>query len=205
MNAPASTLTPAHVIAMPPLDPAPPLSRFEFWSPRWFYLPVWAWAAVLAIRHRGVRLPLVANPGLPASGLVGESKSLVLDGAGGEARHWIAPYVTVDRCSSTPADVTAEALETLRAAGLSLPVVAKPDLGCRGAGVRPIRTEAELAAYLAAFPVGQRVVLQRLVDVEGEAGVFYVREPGAVRGRIFSLTLKHFPHVEETDRRRSGT
>lgn len=180
---------------MPPLDPAPPLSRFEFWSPRLFYLPVWAWVLVLAMRHRGLRLPLIANPGLPASGLVGESKSHVLGVAGNEARKWIAPFTTVVRSSLAPANAAADALATLTKAGLALPVVAKPDLGCRGAGVRPIRTEAELSSYLAGFPVGQTIVLQQLVEAEGEAGVFYVREPGAERGRIFSLTLKHFPHV----------
>lgn len=181
--------------AMPPLDPAPPLSRFEFWSPRVFYLPVWAYAVLLALRHRGIRLPLIANPGLPASGLVGESKSRVLSDAGPEARKWIAPFTTYVRGARAPADETVDALAALMRAGLALPIVAKPDLGCRGAGVRPIRTKAELSSYLAGFPIGQTIVLQRLADVEGEAGVFYVREPGAERGRIFSLTLKHFPHV----------
>lgn len=182
--------------AMPPLDPAPPLSRFEFWSPRLFYLPVWAWALVLAVRHRGLRLPLVANPGLPASGLVGESKSHVLDGAGEEARRWIAPFVTFVRSGLAPANAAADAMREIEQAGLALPIVAKPDLGCRGAGVRPIRNVAELADYIAGFPFGQTIVLQRLVDVEGEAGVFYIRMPGQPSGRIFSLTLKHFPHVE---------
>jgi hypothetical protein len=181
--------------AMPPLDPAPPLSRFEFWSPGLFYLPVWGWAVWLALRHRGVRLPLVANPGLPASGLVGESKSLVLGRAGAEAKKWIAPFTTVMRDGLAPSDAAADALVALDRAGLALPVVAKPDLGCRGAGVRPVRTIVELADYLAGFPLGQTIVLQQLVDVEGEAGVFYVREPGTEHGRIFSLTLKHFPHV----------
>lgn len=38
-------------------------------------------------------------------------------------------------------------------------------------------------------------MLQTLVDEEGEAGVFYVREPGEDKGRITSLTLKYFPRV----------
>lgn len=180
---------------MPPLEQAPPLSRFEFWSPRWFYLPVWAWSLLLMVRHRGIRLPLIANPGLPASGLVGESKSTVLTSAGEEARRWIAPFTTYRRRAGPPAVAATEAMAALDRAGLALPIVAKPDLGCRGAGVRPIRSAAELAAYLTGFPENQDVVLQRLIDVEGEAGVFYVREPGAPMGRIFSLTLKHFPHV----------
>jgi hypothetical protein len=39
------------------------------------------------------------------------------------------------------------------------------------------------------------VILQRYVAYEAEAGVFYVRLPGELRGRIVSLTLKYFPHV----------
>lgn len=181
--------------AMPPLEDAPPLSPFEFWSPKLFYLPVWLWIAWLALRHRGIRLPLVANPGLPASGLVGESKSDVLSRFGPDAAAWAAPFVTFDRIEATPTALADAALARLREAGLTVPVVAKPDLGCRGAGVRPIRTADELRAYLNDFPVGQRLLLQRLVDVEGEAGVFYVRRPGAARGEIFSLTLKYFPRV----------
>lgn len=188
-------------VAMPPLDPAPALSRFEFWSAGRFYVPIWIWAALLAIRHRGIRLPLIANPGLPASGLVGESKSHVLDGMGPEARTWTAEHITILRDDASPRTAVLAALSALSNAGLSLPIVAKPDLGCRGAGVRPIRSEEELRDYIAHFPVGQRIVLQRLVDVEGEAGVFYVRRPGATNGTIFSLTLKHFPYVVGDGRR----
>jgi biotin carboxylase len=88
---------------------------------------------------------------------------------------------------SVSAAVTAEddcdaALHALEGAGLSLPVVAKPDLGCRGAGVKLVRTQQDLTAYLAAFPRGARLLLQQLVPHEGEAGIFYVRAPGAARG-----------------------
>jgi hypothetical protein len=179
---------------MPPIGGGPPLSPFEFWSPRWFYLPVWAWVILLSIRHGGVRLPLLANPLFPAGGLYGESKSQILDLVQGEARAWIAPYVVVKRTGDLADDVrTAEA--ALDGAGLALPLVAKPDLGCRGAGVRPLRTVRDLADYLASFPIGERLLLQQMVDHEGEAGIFYVRVPGEDCGRIFSLTLKYFPYV----------
>lgn len=181
--------------AMPPLEAAPPLSRFEFWPAARFYAPVWLWAIALMIRHGGVRLPLVANPGFPAGGLVGESKSAILDTMAADARAFVAPYVVVEGGDPDRAEAA------LAAAGLALPLVAKPDLGCRGAGVRPVRTRDELTRYLADFPAGGRVLLQRLIDVEGEAGLFYVREPGAARGRIFSLTLKYFPYVTGDGRR----
>jgi hypothetical protein len=181
---------------MPPLDPtAPPLSMFEFWPGLLFYLPVWAWVLWLAVRHGGLRLPLISNPSLPAGGLFGESKSQVLSLVGGDSRRWVAPWIALERSRAPARFDLAAAQAALREAGLALPLVAKPDLGCRGAGVRPVRTEAELADYLAAFPAGERLVLQELVDWEGEAGVLYTRLPGRRRGHIWSLTLKYFPHV----------
>lgn len=180
---------------MPPLDDAPALSRFEFW-PAWaFYAPVWIWAALLAVRHRGIRLPLLSNPLFPAGGLVGEVKSDILDRIGPQGRPYVAPYVSLERDDAAPREAADAALATAAAHDLHLPLVAKPELGCRGAGVRPIRTPAQLADYLAAFPRGERYLLQRMVDEEGEAGVFYLREPGEAKGRVVSLTLKYFPHV----------
>lgn len=180
---------------MPPIGDGPPLSRFEFW-PMWrFYAPVVLWTIWLSLRHRGMRLPLLANPLFPAGGLVGESKADVLDQVMGEARRFVAPYIRVIRSIAAPEADAVQALAALTHAGLALPVVAKPDLGCRGAGVRPVHTRAELIDYLDAFPAGETLLLQTLVEVEGEAGIFYVRLPGAARGEIFSLTLKYFPYV----------
>ena len=93
------------------------------------------------------------------------------------------------------------ALARLAAAGIALPVVAKPDLGCRGAGVKLVRSAADLQAYLQAFPAGARLLLQRLVPFEGEAGIFYCRRPGQAQGRIVSITLKYFPYVTGDGRR----
>jgi hypothetical protein len=83
----------------------------------------------------------------------------------------------------------------MAAADLRYPVVAKPDIGCNGTGVRLVRDRADLRAYLAAFPRGERVVLQAFIDTPGEAGIFYVRRPGAAQGRITSITLKEPPIV----------
>jgi hypothetical protein len=180
--------------AMPPLDPtAPPLSRFEFW-PGWaFYAPLWPWLGALMLRH-GLGAPLAANPGLPASGLVGESKSAVFKALRGSEAATLARWIVEER-RGKPALHACVIESSMEAAGIAYPVVAKPDLGCRGAGVRPVRNRRELIDYLAKFPLGRRLIIQQMVEAEGEAGVFYVRRPGEKHGRMISLTLKYFPHV----------
>lgn len=183
---------------MPPLEPAdPPISFFEFWPMYVFYTPVWPYILWLMLRHGSITAPLSANPSFEAGGLVGESKSLILALARQAAPGFVADYTTWDRPEHTP-DIPQEAeavLATIAAAGLALPLVAKPDRGCRGAGVRVIRERAALERYLAAFPPGQRIVLQRLVDHEAEAGIFYTRDSGSRAGAVRSITLKYFPYV----------
>jgi len=184
---------------MPPFEQGgQPLSFFEFW-PMWaFYPPVMLFAGWLMLRYRGATLPTVANPSFPGGGFFGESKAEILQLAMQHVPEWVAPFVRIDRPESAAIGVDVEleaALAELADAGISLPVVAKPDLGCRGAGVKLIRTEEHLASYIAAFPRGASLLLQRLVPFEGEAGIFYCRRPGQARGRIVSITLKYFPYA----------
>ena len=183
---------------MPALDAsAETLSFFEFWPPSLFYLPIpfyWAW---LTLKHGSSTLPTAANPDIEIGGLIGESKYDVFEQITGTARDLVPPYTRIDRTDGGDgvAMTLTRALARMRAAGLTFPVVAKPDLGMRGAGVQVARDRADLAAYIAAFPAGARFVLQELVEAEGEAGVYYVRRPGEPAGRLFSLTLKYFPYV----------
>lgn len=171
-------------------------SRFELWPWYIFYIPVMLYWLLLAARHRSLTLPTLANPHMEAGGLYGESKIGILSSIGPEARRWLAPFTHVVTAAHTDIDADVQkALAAMAEAGLSFPLVAKPDIGCRGTGVRLINDEAGLAAYLEAFPRAARVILQKFVAKEGEAGILYVRRPEAPNGTIFSLTLKYFPRV----------
>jgi hypothetical protein len=81
----------------------------------------------------------------------------------------------------------------LDCAGVSFPLVLKPDVGQRGAGVRKVRSLDEAMDYLreAAYPV----VAQPWHPGPFEAGIFYYRHPEEPRGRIFSITDKIFPTI----------
>ena len=183
---------------MPALDEsAGKISWFEFAPAHLFYTPIALYCGWLSARYMGPTLLTNCNPSLPYSGLVGESKQTVLNVLQGEARKWVSPYVRCMRwggeggLSRSKSDATEAILE----AGISLPLVAKPDIGMRGAGVQLVKTEDELHAYIKSFPSGANFMLQALIDEEGEAGVFYVRYPGETEGKIISLTLKYFPRV----------
>ena len=171
------------------------LSFFEFWPSWLFYTPAVTHWVMLGLRYGAQFLPAVANPHIEYGGFAGESKSSILDQVTGPARFLLAPYVVVPTDAKDPSADVEVAMAALAATGLTFPLVAKPDIGCNGTGVRLIHREADLLRYFTDFPRGPRVLLQELVPHEGEAGLFYIREPGAAQGRITSITLKHAPYV----------
>lgn len=173
----------------------PEVSAFEFAPGYLFYFPValyWSW---LALRYRSIALPTLANPSIFTGGLCGESKSDVLGLLGPEGRAHLAPFVTASFAGGDAVHAADDAVAAMKQAGIDFPVVAKPDIGRRGNGVRLVRDVTELAQYMREFPAGRRFILQRLVREDQEAGVFYVRYPHEAEGRILSLTLKHFPEL----------
>lgn len=170
---------------------ANPLSFFEFWPDWLFYTPVVIHWLLLGIRHGDFSLPTAANPTITTGGLCGESKLSILQQVGPEASHMLAPACGL----IADHDATPAAEHAMRALGITYPVVAKPDIGCNGTGVRLARNRTELADYLRGFPAGETVVLQHYVADPNEAGIFYMRHPNEPAGRITSLTIKHPPMV----------
>ncbi len=161
--------------------------------PKWMNLiPMivqWCW---LGLRYRGITLPSAANPRITAGGLVGDGKAEYFNGMGPYARAKVAAFVTL---RAGGAESLATALATMREAGLAFPVVAKPELGWCGYGVRRIDDSLQLADYLARYPAGEQLMLQRYLDEPGEAGIFYVRHPDRQAGRLLGILLRHYPQV----------
>ena len=164
------------------------LWRWEFW-PMWlFYAPVAGWIALLAIRHRGIGAISAANPGMPDGGIVGESKHEILSRLPAE---WTISSFLID--PETPDVRMAQFLDFITRRGWTFPLVFKPNVGQRGVGVKIVRTLGEVSEYLARD--GNPVLVQPYHPGPFEAGVFYYRMPHWGRGRILSITDKHFPVV----------
>jgi hypothetical protein len=151
----------------------------------------------LGLRHRSLTLPSAANPTIPTGGMWGESKSAYLFDVAPAERRWVADFALITRGIgfwSVQSDVD-RSLRSLADLGIDFPLVAKPDIGWHGYGVRRIENAADLRDYIAYFPEGAKIILQRFLPYAGEAAVLYARIPGEERGRIRSLTFRYFPHV----------
>ncbi|HEX2942812.1 MAG TPA: D-alanine--D-alanine ligase, partial [Rhodopila sp.] len=168
-----------------------PLSFFEFWPGWMFYTPVVMQWILLGLRYGDFSLPTAANPRITTGGLCGESKLSILCQVGPDAVDMVAPACGI---LARP-DGAGSAEAAMAANGLHYPVVAKPDIGCNGTGVRLVRDRAGLERYLRDFPANEVVVLQKYVREPNEAGIFYIRHPDEPSGRITSLTIKKPPVV----------
>lgn len=161
--------------------------------PKWLdVIPMiaqWLW---LGLRYGSVTLPSAANPGITSGGMVGEGKLEYFRSMGALARAATADYVAIIKC---PQLDVADMLSDMQDAGLDFPVVAKPDIGWCGYGVRLIRNAVGLAGYLADYPDGETFLLQRYLPESGEAGLFYIRAPDEPSGRLIGILLRDYPAV----------
>ncbi len=174
-----------------------PVSFFEFWPGWLFYTPVVVQWILLGLRYRDFSLPTAANPYITTGGLCGESKLSILRQIAPEAAYLIAPACGV-QARPDGIEAAEAAMET---SGLAYPVVAKPDIGCNGTGVRLVHDRTGLEHYLQAFPTGETLILQHYIAEPHEAGLFYVRHPHEATGRVTSITIKKSPIVTGDGRR----
>jgi membrane protein DedA with SNARE-associated domain len=165
--------------------------------PALFYLPLIANWVRLGIRYRSLTLPTTANPVIPSGGMWGESKAAYFDDIAPAERDAVAAYVVMQRGreGASADDDTANALALMRAEAMEFPVIAKPDIGWHGYGVRRLDDAADVRAYLQGFGAGPKVIFQQFVPHDGEAAILYARPPGERHGRIRSLTYRYYPHV----------
>lgn len=161
-----------------------PIERLHKWV---LCTPLVAQYLWLSLKHLSITLPTSANPNIETGGFVGESKATYFKQIPEEFRDWILPITSV-----APGD-DAEAIRSQ--ANLAYPLIAKPDIGWCGYGVRRIADATDLKAYIDAFPRNATFLLQALAREPNEAGIQYLRWPGETHGHVIALTVRHLPHV----------
>lgn len=163
------------------------LTNREFF-PSWvIQFPLFFYVPYLMLRARAIGFFSAANPAIYAGGLIGERKHDIYD---------ITPSaylpITIYCERSVP---TEEMLRRIAEAGISYPLIAKPDIGERGIMVRKIKDEAALIAYIEQCKPVMDFLFQEFIDYPLEAAVYYIRKPSEPKGQIFSLCLKKFLSV----------
>lgn len=143
---------------------------------------MWIW---YAIKERSLFYFSASNPSILSGGMMGESKSGVLD----LIPTGIKPKTILIRLPTTPEQV----LQEMKLHGLSLPVIFKPDLGERGWMVRKMKSAADIKQYVKEIRVD--FIAQEFVSLPLEFGVFYVRFPSQANGFVNSITGKEFLSV----------
>jgi hypothetical protein len=161
------------------------LTHWEYWpfgivqGPFFLY---WLW---LSLKARSLFFFSASNPSILMGGMMGESKFDVLK---------LVPEEVKPKTILISVPATAQTvIERMRTNGLSFPVVFKPDLGERGWMVDRIDNEEEAKDYLSRIKID--FLIQELVALPLEFGVFYVRMPDQESGKVVSITAKEFLSV----------
>ncbi len=163
--------------------------HWEFWPSWLIYLPVGVYIFGLGVLRRHLTLFTAANPGIPAGGIIGESKSDILNRLAGSGA--VARFTLVRQEWSAQQQVGAvKAFMKIHA--LTFPLVCKPDRGERGKAVQTVHDHGGLAAYLNGAV--EHTIVQEYIHGH-EYGVFYYRYPGEASGSILAVTDKHLIHV----------
>lgn len=84
-------------------------------------------------------------------------------------------------------------LRLIKDQGFRFPVIFKPDLGERGFMVQRINHEGEIEDYLTKMK--HPFLVQELIDLPLEFGVFYRRLPNQSRGQVTSVVMKEMLSV----------
>jgi hypothetical protein len=157
------------------------LRHWEYWPVWVVYAPTFFVWIYFAIRFRSFRFYASSNPAIRFGGFHSDSKFDIyrlLD-----KRH----YPNTVRVE---ADLKQDVSVLVQEAGLSFPLIVKPDIGCRGAFVKRVNSVEDIIQYRKALR--KDFLIQELVKYDNEIGLFYIRNPNSGNGVITGITLKTF-------------
>lgn len=176
-------------------------TNHEYWPRVLIYAPVLTWGFKRMIR-KGLQPLTAVNPGYSYDGgIQGESKIDLNTklGDGTDSNTALLHCVLIDE-HDAPSRTRAAISAIEQDSELNgYPVIAKPDRGEQGRGVKLIRSEERLRSYCA--DCDEPFVLQRYHAGPHELGVVWMRHEEAIKnpdyegppGYIYAITIKHFP------------
>lgn len=161
------------------------LLHWEYWPFGIVQFPVIIYYFWLSLRARSFIFFSGSNPGITMGGMFGESKFDVIQKI---PTQYIPPTFLMK------APITAAAvMRKIKNNGLALPLIFKPELGERGFMVKRIDSMHDVEEYLREMPFN--FLVQDLVSLPFEFGIFYTRFPDQQKGRVTSVTMKEMLSV----------
>lgn len=161
------------------------LRSWEYWPSKAFYYPIAPYLIWLMVKSRHMCYWSAVNPGIYTAGMGMESKFDTLQ---------LLPEAFRPKSALLPAGISDEDIQKrIEEAGLTFPMILKPDLGFRGLLVKKVNSMTALTEGLKVHDIN--FIAQEYIDWPEEAGVLYHRLPGEPTGQITSVTTKEFLHV----------
>jgi hypothetical protein len=158
------------------------VTHWEYWPFQIVYIPIYFLWSYYAIRAKSIFFFNACNPTIKNGGFMMESKKEIYD---------LIPQKYYPKTELIKEGATlAEVLETISEANIKYPLIAKPDIGLRGSGVKKINSAVDLKQY--AEKANFDYVVQDLIPYENEVGIFYVRYPNEKQGKITGIVSKEF-------------
>jgi len=156
------------------------LKSWEYWPFGIIQFPFFLYWLWLSLKARSLMFFSASNPRIPTGGMFGESKFEILQSI---------PSGVIAKSALMPATATREdVLARMRDLQLAFPVIFKPDIGERGWMVKRINSEKDVDNYLSV--IRTNFIMQELIDLPLEFGVFYRRYPNEPSGTVTSIVMK---------------
>lgn len=160
------------------------LQHWEYW-PMWtLYVPVVPLWAYHAIRNGGFYTFTATNPGIKNGGMYNVGKMSIYE---------LLPPESFPKTILIKDQIFEQVTDQVDKAGISFPLIVKPDMGMRGILVKKIENTDQLKKYHEQLHLDYLV--QEYIDYPNEAGIFYVRIPGTINGKIIGITTKQFMRI----------
>lgn len=161
------------------------LKSWEYWPFGIIQFPVILYFFWLSIRAKSPFFFSASNPGIVMGGMFGESKYDVLKKV--PQRYTATTILVQSPCTKD------RVLKMIDEHNFKLPIIFKPDLGERGFMVKKIATEQDIEQYL--LKMKHDFLVQELIELPLEFGVFYLRFPHQDKGKVTSVVVKEMLSV----------
>ncbi len=159
--------------------------HWEYWYFEAVYYPIFIVWFYYALKSKSFFFFNAANPSIRNGGMAMESKKEIYD----LIPEQYIPKTLLFKKKTALNKVVDEAVR----AGISFPLIAKPDIGMKAYAVERICNEAQLQSYIHKIPGDY--LIQELINYPNEIGIFYVRFPDDESGKITGIVSKEFLSV----------